>query len=102
MGEVAGPAELAGGKRALLAERAGFSRSGAKIIVDENLPSSWAAALRKAGYDARSVSEMGLRGATDPQLGQLADQVGARVLTRDVGHDIAGTRAARAACAGRA
>lgn len=34
------------------------------------------------------VSEVGLRGASDPQLSQLADQVGARVLTRDVSHDL--------------
>lgn len=85
-----GPADLAGGMRALLAERAGFTGTGTRIIVDENLPGSWAEVLRKAGYDARSVSEMGLRGASDSQVGQLADQVGARVLTRDVGHDIGG------------
>ncbi len=60
------------------------------MIVDENLPSAWAGGLRDAGYDARSVAEMGLNGASDQQLSQLADQVGARVLTRDVGHQIEG------------
>ena len=81
---------MAAAGRASLAQRLGFSGSGPRIIVDENLPSSWAAGLREAGYDARSVSEMNLRGATDAQLNQFAGQVNARVLTRDVGHDVAG------------
>lgn len=46
--------------------------------------------LRAAGYDAQSVTEMGLNGAGDQQLNQLADQVGAKVLTRVVGHQIEG------------
>jgi len=76
--------------RGLLAQRAGFAGSGSRLIVDENLPSAWASGLRAAGYDARSVAEMGLKGSSDQQLGQLADQVGADVLTRDVGHQIEG------------
>ena len=82
--------QLAGAVRDLLAKRAGFSGTGSRLIVDENLPSAWASGLRDAGYDARSVAEMGLRGASDQQLNQLADQLGARVLTRDVGHDLFG------------
>lgn len=76
--------------RGLLLKRAGFSGTGSRVIVDENLPSAWAAGLRAAGYDARSISEMGISGSTDAQIGQLAQQIGARVITRDVGHDIGG------------
>jgi len=86
----AAPSQLASGMRGLLAQRAGFAGSGSRLIVDENLPSAWASGLRAAGYDARSVAEMGLKGSSDQQLGQLADQVGADVLTRDVGHQIEG------------
>ena len=58
--------------------------------MDENLPSAWAGALRDSGYDAVSVEEMKLLGANDAALMQLAQQVGANVLTRDVGHQIDG------------
>jgi hypothetical protein len=86
-----GPAsELASSMRSMLAQRAGFSGSGTRLIVDENLPSAWASGLRAAGYDAQSVAEMGLNGASDQELNQLAEQVGAKVLTRDVGHQIEG------------
>ena len=83
-------AEFAGAMRALLAQQAGFSGRGPRVLVDENLPPAWAPGLREAGYDARSVTEMALRGTPDSQLNQLANQLGARVLTRDVGHDLAG------------
>jgi hypothetical protein len=76
--------------RARLAQQAGFGGSGPRIIVDENLPSSWAQGLRGAGYDARSIAEMEIQGAADVQINQLAEQVGARVLTRDVGHQLDG------------
>jgi hypothetical protein len=49
-----------------------------------------ATSLRDAGYDARSVQEIGIPGASDAQINQLAGQVGGRVLTRDVGHDLEG------------
>lgn len=86
----AGPAEAAAALRARLAQQAGFGGSGPRIIVDENLPSSWAQGLRSAGYDARSIAEMEIQGASDVQINQLAEQVGARVLTRDVGHQLDG------------
>jgi hypothetical protein len=86
----AGPAEAAAALRARLAQQAGFGGSGPKIIVDENLPSSWARGLRSAGYDARSIAEMEIQGASDVQINRLAEQVGARVLTRDVGHQLDG------------
>jgi hypothetical protein len=85
-----GADDLAAGMRDLLAKKAGFSGSGQKIIVDENLPPSWAEALRARGYDARSIAELKMQGASDAQINQIADQVGARVLTRDRGRQIDG------------
>lgn len=85
-----GATQLSTAMRNLVAQKAGFSGSGPRLLVDENIGQSVAGGLRNAGYDARSVAEMGLRGAPDSQLGTLADQVGARVLTRDIGRNPGG------------
>ncbi|MFB8085071.1 DUF5615 family PIN-like protein [Streptomyces sp. NPDC055992] len=84
------------GMRALLAKRAGFTGEGQRIIVDENMSPKFAGQLRDAGYDARSVSEMGLLGTKDPELLQFAQQVNARVLTRDRGRQMDGGFGSRA------
>ncbi|MFE8973758.1 DUF5615 family PIN-like protein [Streptomyces cyaneofuscatus] len=88
--------DAAAGMTELLARKAGFTGNGQRIIVDENMSPKFAAQLRNAGYDARSVSEMGLSGAKDPQLMQFAEQVGARVLTRDRGRQMDGGFGSRA------
>ncbi|MGW2116114.1 DUF5615 family PIN-like protein [Streptomyces zhihengii] len=82
--------------RGLLAKKAGFTGNGQRIIVDENMSPRFAAQLRDAGYDARSVQEMGLRGTQDPELMRFAEQVGARVLTRDRGRQMDGGFSSRA------
>jgi hypothetical protein len=76
--------------RQLLADKAGFRGNGPRVIVDENLPSSWAESLRANGYDARSIAEMGITGAKDSQIKQLAEQLAARVLTHDRGRQLDG------------
>ncbi|WP_165984280.1 DUF5615 family PIN-like protein [Streptomyces sp. YIM 98790] len=58
--------------------------------MDENLPPAWAERLRAAGYDARSISELGLKGLKDEPLLRLATQLGAKVLTRDRGRQLDG------------
>lgn len=88
--------DAAAGMRGLLAKKAGFTGNGQRIIVDENMTPKFAAQLRDAGYDARSVSEMGLSGTKDPELMQFAGQVGARVLTRDRGRQMDGGFGSRA------
>ncbi|PSL53281.1 hypothetical protein B0I31_10971 [Saccharothrix carnea] len=76
--------------RQLIAKKAGFSGKGQRLIVDENMSPSIAGFLRDHGYDARSVSEMGLRGTKDDKLMQLAEQLGAKVVTRDRGRQMDG------------
>ncbi|MFJ3309638.1 DUF5615 family PIN-like protein [Streptomyces sp. NPDC086549] len=80
----------------MLAKKAGFTGNGQRIIVDENMSLKFAEQLRAAGYDARSVSEMGLSGTKDPQLMQFAENVNARVLTRDRGRQMDGGFGSRA------
>nr|WP_255293198.1 DUF5615 family PIN-like protein [Streptomyces niveus] len=84
------------GMRGLLAKKAGFTGNGQRIIVDENMTPKFAAQLRDAGYDARSVSEMGMSGTKDPELMRFAQQVNARVLTRDRGRQMDGGFGSRA------
>jgi hypothetical protein len=86
----AGPAEMAAAMRARLAQQGGFSGNGVKIIIDENLPQGWAQELRAAGYDARSISELEMMGASDVEINQLATQLGAKVVTRDRGRQMDG------------
>lgn len=75
-----------------LAQQAGFGAQGRPIVLDENLSSRGAAeALRQAGYNVRSVQEIfGTGGIKDAQILQLAQQIGARVLTADRGRDVGG------------
>lgn len=86
-----GPAgELSGAMRGLLAGKAGFTGSGPRYILDENMSPRIAEQLRGLGFNVRSVPEMGLSGTKDPELKQLAELLGARVITRDRGRQIDG------------
>lgn len=86
-----GPAgEMAGAMRDMLAKKAGFSGNGQRYILDENLPTSLAQPLRQRGFNVRSVKEMGLAGTKDDKLNTLAEQLGARVITRDRGRQMDG------------
>ncbi|WP_052684780.1 DUF5615 family PIN-like protein [Lentzea aerocolonigenes] len=77
--------------RDALAKRAGFTGKGEKIIVDQCMDDGLAASLRAAGYDARSVEEMGMPGTTkDPDILRVAEQVDARVVTYDRGRQLDG------------
>ncbi|MFS8105242.1 DUF5615 family PIN-like protein, partial [Lentzea alba] len=89
-------AQFAVALRERLAKSAGFSGAGQRYILDENLSSKLAGQLRDKGYNVRSVTEMGLAGTKDPQLLQLADQMGARVITRDRGRQLDGGFGTRA------
>ncbi|MET9246178.1 DUF5615 family PIN-like protein [Nonomuraea sp. NPDC003709] len=82
--------DLAAAMKRALAKKAGFSGVGERLLVDENLSPGLAAFLRKQGFDARSVQEMGLKGAKDPELARLAEQLGAKVVTRDRGRQMDG------------
>lgn len=70
--------------------KAGFSAVGQRYLVDANME-GMTGPLRSLGINARGVSELGVpAGAKDAAIRSLADSVGAKVLTRDVGHDIGG------------
>jgi len=86
-----GPAgEMSGAMRDLLAKKAGFEGGGQRYILDENLSPRLAEQLRDRGFNVRGVGEMGLNGTKDPQLNQLAQQLDARVITRDRGRQLDG------------
>lgn len=54
-----------------------------KILVDQNLPRSLAAALVKAGYDAIHVSVLGLEAASDPEIFQACREQKRVLVTAD-------------------
>ncbi|GHJ47115.1 hypothetical protein Cs7R123_44570 [Catellatospora sp. TT07R-123] len=82
--------ELSDAMRDLLAKRAGFTGGGQRYILDENLSPALAELLRAKGINVRGVKEMGLGGTKDPQLLQLAEQLGAKIITRDRGRQMDG------------
>ena len=89
----AGRSQLAAGLRDLLANTAGFTGQGEKLIIDNSLPinpQSVAQALIANGYDARTVGQIFGPDPGDPAILQLAQQINARVVASDVGHDIGG------------
>jgi hypothetical protein len=55
-----------------------------KILVDEMYPATVAATLRSAGFDATTVADLGLAGASDPEVFSAA-VTGYTVLTENVG-----------------
>jgi len=69
--------------------KAGFSKDGVPILVDENVVHSTALAaqLRAEGYNARSAEEVGLanQGVKDPPILRLIRFIGGRVITGDHG-----------------
>jgi hypothetical protein len=76
-----------------LRRAAGFSDTGEPIIVDNSLPvnpQQVAAALRQAGYNARSVDEIFGQDPGDSVIRELANQLNGRVVASDVGHDVGG------------
>uniref|UniRef100_UPI002795BF42 DUF5615 family PIN-like protein n=1 Tax=Nocardiopsis sp. CC223A TaxID=3044051 RepID=UPI002795BF42 len=78
-------ASAASAMKELIAEKAGFSESGQRFIVDENMHPGVASGMREAGYNARGVHEMGITGASDPEINLMAGQINARVVTHDRG-----------------
>jgi predicted nuclease of predicted toxin-antitoxin system len=56
-----------------------------KILVDEMYPAAVAQALRSAAIDARTVGELRLAGASDPEVFGAAVAGGYAVLTENVG-----------------
>ena len=54
-----------------------------KFLLDENLSPAHAALLRTMGYDAVAVIEVGLAGASDPEVVAFAIQDGRILITLD-------------------
>ena len=74
--------------RAVLQKKAGFSDSGIPVILDSNLETKGLDALRAKGFNVQSVSEIFGKDVGDPGINDLAETLGARVLTRDRGRQI--------------
>ena len=55
------------------------------FLVDENLPRSLAPRLRAAGLEVHDVRDLGLRGAPDTEIFEVALSQGAVLLTGDHG-----------------
>jgi len=53
------------------------------FLLDENMPKRAATALRRAGYSAARVVEVGLRGQKDPVIFAYACRQGLIIVTRD-------------------
>jgi hypothetical protein len=71
--------------RARLRQQGGFADEGVPIILDENLQAGAAHVLRERGFNVRTVEEVfGRFGVKDPEIIGYAEQVGARVLTKNV------------------
>ena len=56
-----------------------------KILVDEMYPATVAETLRSAGIDTITVADLGLAGASDPEVSSAAVTGGYAVLTENVG-----------------
>ncbi|PWU09665.1 MAG: hypothetical protein C5B47_03150 [Verrucomicrobia bacterium] len=54
-----------------------------KLIVDAQLPPCLAQTLRKSGYDAVAVREIGLQGAEDGEIWTYALEKNAAIITKD-------------------
>jgi hypothetical protein len=82
-----GPSLLARALAKVARFKAGFSSGGRAVILDENLSTrGMAEALRRQGYNVRSVQEIYGTGTIDDEIiFDLARRIDARVLTRDVG-----------------
>ncbi len=58
--------------------------SAVKILIDEDVWPGLAEALRQAGYDAVSVSELGRRGLSDEEQLMLSAAEGRAIITHNV------------------
>ena len=56
-----------------------------KLLLDETYPATLAEGLREAGIDAHTVTTLGLRGSSDPEVFAAAVAGGYTVLTENVG-----------------
>ncbi len=56
-----------------------------KFLVDEDLPRSTAPSLREIGYIALDVRDCGLRGKSDEEIFEYAQEIKAIILTADRG-----------------
>ncbi len=55
-----------------------------KFILDENLPLSLSAALYELGFEAKHVSDIGLRGSPDKEISVYANKEKAILVTKDL------------------
>jgi len=56
-----------------------------KFVIDEDMPRSTGAILKKHGYDIRDIRDHGLRGAKDEEIYKFAQREQAVILTGDRG-----------------
>ncbi|HLG17855.1 MAG TPA: alpha/beta fold hydrolase [Blastocatellia bacterium] len=56
-----------------------------ELLVDENLPRSLVAEIRRAGFEARDVRDVGLRGSPDDEIFKAAIASDSMIITRDRG-----------------
>ena len=56
----------------------------ASFLVDENLPRSLAPSLRKSGFEAQDVRELGLGGKSDDDVIEYARSNSRALITRDM------------------
>jgi predicted nuclease of predicted toxin-antitoxin system len=56
-----------------------------KFLIDEDMPRSTMKSLKAMGYEALDVRDCGFKGASDEEIFKFAQQVGAVILTGDVG-----------------
>jgi predicted nuclease of predicted toxin-antitoxin system len=56
-----------------------------KFVIDEDMPRSTGAVLKKRGYAVKDIRDYGLRGAADRQIYEFAQSEKAVLLTGDKG-----------------
>ncbi|GAH58928.1 unnamed protein product [marine sediment metagenome] len=56
-----------------------------KFVIDEDMPRSTGATLKKHGYDVKDIRDCGLRGAEDEKIYEFAQSEEAVILTGDKG-----------------
>ena len=55
-----------------------------KVLVDEDLPRSTATVVQSLGIDANDVRDVGLKGASDAEIFEYAQNEERTIITRDV------------------
>ena len=56
-----------------------------KFVIDEDMPRSTGAVLKKHGYDVKDIRDYGLRGVEDEKIYEFAQSEEAVILTGDKG-----------------